>query len=141
MMEVTILKRNILQRLLGRPATEAPSDPGCWTYSDRQLVIDLKRAPELAEAGGAIRLEGKNLPDRILVIHADDDSYRAFRNRCKHMGRRLDPVPKTSTVQCCSISKTTYTYDGSVLYGPAKDPLETFQVISAEGKLTVMIGS
>jgi len=138
-LEVKILKRNILQRLFGISATKAPSDGGCWTYSDRRLEIDLKRAPELSEPGGAIRLEGKNLPDRVLVIHGNDGSYRAFRNRCKHMGRRLDPVPQTATVQCCSVSKTTYAYDGNVLHGPAKEPVESFQVTSAEGQLVVVI--
>ena len=138
-MEIKFIKRNILQRLFGLPATKAPSDPGCWTYSGRKLVVDLKRAPELSEPGGAIRLEGKNLPERVLIIHADDGSYRAFHNRCKHMGRRLDPVPQTATVQCCSVSKTTYAYDGSVLYGPAKEPVETFEVESADGKLVVVL--
>lgn len=99
----------------------------------------MERASELSEPGGALRLEGKNLPERILIIHADDGSYRAFGNRCKHMGRRLDPVPQSTTVQCCSVSKTTYAYDGSVLYGPAKGPIETFEVQAADGKLVVVL--
>ena len=40
---------------------------------------------------------------RTLVVHGDDGTFHAFANRCRHMGRRLDPVPGTETVQCCSV--------------------------------------
>jgi nitrite reductase/ring-hydroxylating ferredoxin subunit len=106
-------------------------------YSNGQLMIDLNRVPELSNPGGAIRLEGLNLPERILVVHGDDGQFRAFRNRCRHMGRRLDPVPGTQAVQCCSISKSTYSYEGSVVYGPAKGPVEVFAVQHANGKLVI----
>ncbi|MGA2401632.1 MAG: Rieske 2Fe-2S domain-containing protein [Syntrophobacteraceae bacterium] len=138
-MEIKFLKRNILQRLFGISATKMPGDNKCWTYSDRKLVIELKRAPELSLEGGAIRLEGKNLPDRILVIHGDDGVYHTFRNRCKHMGRRLDPVFGDQTVQCCSINKSTYSYDGEVVYGPARKPVETFAIQVTDGKLFILL--
>jgi len=138
-MEIKFLKRNILQRLFGISATQVPGDNKCWTYSDRKLVIDLKLAPELSLKGGAVRLEGENLPDRVLVIYGDDGAYHAFRNRCKHMGRRLDPVFGNRTVQCCSISKTTYSYDGEVVYGPAREPVETFAVEITDGKLIILL--
>jgi nitrite reductase/ring-hydroxylating ferredoxin subunit len=140
-MEIRFLKRNILQRLFGISATKTPRDSSCWTYSDSKLVIDLKRAPELSEPGGAIRLEGKDLPDRILLIHGDDGAYHAFSNRCRHMGRRLDPVPGDETVQCCSVSRTTYAYDGDVLFGPAREAVKTFAVEVANAELVVVLGS
>ena len=63
-----------------------PRDNSCWTYSDSRLVIDLKRTTELSEPGGAIRLKGKDLPDRRLVIHGNGAASHAFSNRCKHYG-------------------------------------------------------
>jgi nitrite reductase/ring-hydroxylating ferredoxin subunit len=138
-MEVKTLKRSILQRLFGIPATKIPSNPGCWTYAQGKLEVDLARAVELSKPGGAIRLEGSNLPERVLVVHGEDGNYYAFRNRCKHMGRRLDPVPGTSTVQCCSIGKTTYAYDGGVLSGPAKGPVQTLAIQANNGKLVIAL--
>ncbi len=46
--------------------------------------------------------------------------------------RRLDPVPGTNTVQCCSVSKSTYDLDGTKVHGPAPDPINTYPV-SVEG--------
>ncbi len=66
----------------------------CWNYDKGKLVIDLRKVPELQNQGGAIRLEGKNLPARILVVLGEDEKYHAYRNKCPHFGhRRLDPLP------------------------------------------------
>ena len=138
-MEIKTPKKNIFQRIFGIPTTPVPGDNECWTVSGRKLVIDLNRAPELFKPGGAIRLEGKNLHDRILVIRGDDGTFHSFRNRCRHMGRRLDPVPGTQTVQCCSVNKTTYAYDGKVLYGPAREPISAFPVEVIEGSLIISL--
>jgi nitrite reductase/ring-hydroxylating ferredoxin subunit len=138
-MEVKSLQRSWWQRLLGIPATGSPVETGCWSYKNSQVTIDLKRVPELSGPGGAIRLEGKNLPFRILVVHSEDGAYCAFRNHCKHMGRRLDPVPGTETVQCCSVGKSTYAYDGRLLNGPAKGPAETFPVQQSNGELIITL--
>jgi len=138
-MSPVTLKRNIFQRIFGIAATAPPADEGCWTFSDGRIEIDLSRVPELSEPGKAIRLEKKHLPERVLIVHGDDGHFHAFRNRCKHMGRRLDPVPGTQTVQCCSVNKTTYDYGGKVLFGPAKNPLDVRQVQIEDGRLIVML--
>ncbi len=132
-----ILKRNIFQRLFGKCMTREPNDAGCWTYSDGEIRIDLRRASELAEAAGAIRLEGENLPERVLVIHGDDGQLRAFKNRCTHSGRRLDPVPGARTVQCCSMGKSTFDYNGKLLAGSAKDDVTTYPARTEDGTLIV----
>jgi len=121
------LQRNIWQRLLGLPATPKPSDSECWAFSDGKIVIDLGAAPELQKPGGALRLEGKGLPLRLLVLHGEDGGFHAFRNRCTHLGhRRVDPVPGTRTIQCCSVNKSTYSYDGMTIRGPAPRPLTAY---------------
>lgn len=139
-MEIKFLRRSIFQRLFGMPVTDKPKDDGCWTYADDRIEIDLSRSPELSQKGGSIRLEGKNIPRRILLIHGEDDSYHAFSNRCQHMGgRRLDPVPGTETVQCCSVNKSTYDYRGNPLFGPAKKAVMTFDVKADKGKLSISL--
>ena len=88
-MEVKFLQRNFFQRLFGIPATSKPQDPSCWQYADGKLSIDLTRAPELEKPFGAMRLEGSNLPQRILVMADENGEYRAFQNRCPHIQRDI----------------------------------------------------
>ena len=137
-METRFVRRNIFQRILGISATCKPKDSGCWTYSDGKLIIDLRRAPELDKRGDGIRLEGGGLPEKVLVISGEDGKFRAFRNRCTHLGhRRLDPVPGTNTVQCCSVNKSTYDYDGIKIHGPAPKPLVAYPAETEGDKLVV----
>lgn len=139
-MEIKFLKRSFFQRLLGKPATSGPENPNCWSYSDGKLSIDLKNAPELGKPGGALRFEGGHLPVRVLVFLGEDKKYHAFRNRCTHMGhRRLDPVPGTDTVQCCSVSKSTYDYEGRKIYGPAPEPIINYATNLDGDRLVVTI--
>lgn len=82
------LRRNVFERILGICATTLPVDSECWTFSDGKIEIDLSLAPDISKIGRVIRLEKKNLSERVLVIRGDDDTYFAFRNKCTHMGRR-----------------------------------------------------
>ena len=46
-----------------------------------------------------MRLEGKGLDPRLLVVHGDDGHYHAIANRCTHMGRRIDTIAGSNTLQ------------------------------------------
>jgi nitrite reductase/ring-hydroxylating ferredoxin subunit len=139
-MEIKFIKRSFFQRLLGLPATAKPANDDCWNYTEGKLTIDLNQAAELKVPGGGMRLEGKNLPKRILVVCGEDGEYRAFHNRCTHLGhRRLDPVPGTNTVQCCSINKSTYDSGGNKIFGPAPRPVTRFPVEKVQEKLVISI--
>jgi nitrite reductase/ring-hydroxylating ferredoxin subunit len=139
-MSVKFLKRSFFQRLLGISATDKPEIDDCWNYADGKLTINLNKASGLKTPGGAIRFEGKNLPKRVLVVYGENGEYRAFHNRCTHLGhRRLDAVPGTDTVQCCSINKSTYDSSGNKIFGPVHQPITRYPVEKDQGKLTVSI--
>lgn len=139
-MAIQFLKRSFLQRLLGIPATAKPVDETCWQYAGGKLCIDLGRAAELKPSGGALRCEGRDLPQRVLVVHGEDGEFRAYHNRCTHQGhRRLDPVPGTGTVQCCSIGKSTFDAGGNQIHGPAPQPVTRLDVERDGEQLVVAV--
>jgi len=139
-MAIKSIKRSFVQRILGKPATEMPKVSHCWSYEAGKITINLTKSPELQVPGGALRLEGGNLPLRVLVVYGDDKRYRAYQNRCTHIGhRRLDPVPGTNTVQCCSISKSTFESGGDKISGPANHTVTTFPVEKDQENLVVFI--
>jgi len=134
---VTILPRSFWQRLFGICATPAPRDPHCWSVAGATVTIDLDKAPELGTVGGAIRLEGGGLAKRVLVIRAPDGAFHAFANHCTHMGRRLDPVPGTATVQCCSIGKSTFDLNGKRQAGSAGKDIIVYPLSRTANRLTI----
>jgi nitrite reductase/ring-hydroxylating ferredoxin subunit len=139
-MTVKFLQRSIWQRIFGISATDKPQDESGWRYESGQLTISLNRIPEMTRPGTAVRFEGKSLPARVLVVFGEDRQYQAFHNRCTHLGhRRLDYVPGTATVQCCSVNKSTYTFDGDKIHGPAPRPIRTYPVEVGEKELHIRI--
>jgi nitrite reductase/ring-hydroxylating ferredoxin subunit len=138
-MAIQFLKRSLFQRLLGIPATAKPVDETCWQYTGGKLCIDLGKASELTPPGGVLRCEGRDLPQRVLVVHGEDGEFRAYHNRCTHQGRRLDPVPGTGTVQCCSMNKSTFDTGGNQIHGPAPQPVARFAVERDGGRLVVAV--
>jgi nitrite reductase/ring-hydroxylating ferredoxin subunit len=131
------VRRNVFQRILGICATRPPADEGCWRFEEGKIFVDLSRAAELTGGSGAIRLEGKGIPQRVLVFRGTDGRYRALRNRCDHMGRRLDPAPGAERVECCSLGYSVYDYDGNVLSGLAKGKVTAFRVTEGDGRLII----
>jgi len=132
-------KRNIFQRILGICATPKPKDDDCWSYADGKATVDLSRAPELDRPGSSVRLEGRDCPERILIVYGDDDLYHAYQNKCRHAGRRLDPVPGEEKLMCCSVSKSAYDYEGKIMAGPAKERVKVYPLEVVDGKLIIDI--
>jgi len=136
--------RSFFQRLLGVCATRPPADGDAWSFDGQCIAIDLDRTPELETPPGAVRLEGNGLPERVLVVRTAE-GYRAFRNRCTHAGRRLDPLPDgeagdgCQSVQCCSVGKSTFDLEGQVLSGSAKSAVATFPTQTENRTLTVTL--
>lgn len=137
-MEAKKLNRTVFQRILGRPATSLPTSNDFWSVDNGIVTIELEKAEALAKPGGAVRLEG-DLPKRVLVVHGENGQFLAYENKCPHMGRRVDPVPGTETVQCCSIGASTFDPEGNVISGSAKSPLTTQPVTVKDGKLLIEI--
>ena len=134
------LKRNIFQRIFGIPATKLAANPECWRYEQGSLTVTLSKAPELEPKGGAIRIEGKGLPARVLLYRDDEGQLRAINNKCGHMGRRIDPVPGEKCLQCCSVNAAAYDYAGKKLAGPGESPVAPLDVEEKDGKLVVKLG-
>jgi len=130
---------DFIKRIFGICETKQPGDPGCWKYSNRRVEIEWARVPELQKPSGAIRLEGRGLPERILVIFGIDGQFHVFRNRCSYDGRRLDPVPGTTTVRCCALSQSTFDYTGKAISGPAKESLRTYKIKSKKCKIIIQL--
>lgn len=129
----------ILKRMFGICETPLPNDPGAWRIQGGTVTIDLSRMNELKNPGSGVRLEGKGLNPRLLVFHGDDGAFHAMANRCTHMGRRIDPIAGSNTLQCCSVFHSTFTYDGKPVGGAAKKQLKTYETSLDQNTLTITL--
>ena len=132
---------NPFKRLFCRATSPLPSREDVWTLDGETLRVTLERAPELAPAGGALRLEDEGLPDRFLLVHGHDGSFHAYANHCGCGGLRIDPVPGEARIKCCSLMQSAYDYAGRVLGSHPDKGLTVYAVTKEDGVLTVDLSS
>lgn len=128
-----------LLKALGGVCRTRPLDPTLWDLQGDRVTVDLSNSPELAAAGGAVYLAGKGLPSAVLVARKPDSGFVCVENRCTHMGRKLDPEPDGKTLRCCSVSHSTFDYDGNKITGPAKGPVRVYNCRETDGKLVISL--
>ena len=131
--------RTVMDRIQGNPLTDLPQIDGAWTMQEGKLMIDLAKLPKLAELGGAVRVEGDVLAKPMLIFMGEDHTYYAIENVCPHAGRKIDPIVGTMTLECCSLSSSTFDYAGNVLSGPAAASLKMYDVAVAEDQLFIIL--
>ena len=120
-----------IKAILGRCETE-PLVRDLWSIEGSTVKVKLDEVPQLARTGGAVYLESQELETPVLLVR-NGDRYLAFANKCTHGGRKLDPVPEKSMLRCCSLSHSTFDYEGRKIGGPARGPL-TQHAVEVVGK-------
>ena len=130
---------NFLKSVAGICNTKELSSDLC-RLEKKNIILQPGKVMELKKSGGAVYLKGKGLSKPILVVHADNNEYVCFTNKCTHIGgRRLDPVPGQSLLRCCSLSRSTFDLKGNVISGPAKKKLTTHKVEKTDEGLIIYL--
>jgi cytochrome b6-f complex iron-sulfur subunit len=129
---------DFLKALAGLCETQ-PLSPALWELQGNRVVVQIKDVPELQRQGGAAYLQGKGLHTPLLIVRGDDGDYHCFSNCCTHMGRKLDPVQGKPELRCCSVSHSTFDYQGTKLSGPAKGPIQPYTSHLDNDELVIMI--
>jgi cytochrome b6-f complex iron-sulfur subunit len=114
--------------------------PEFWDWDGKNAVIKVSDVPVLQLSGSAVYLTGKGLKTPVLIVRDDQGNYHGFSNRCTHIGgRKLDPVPGKSAIRCCSVSHSTFDYQGNILKGPAGKPIQVYSTEMVNGDLVIRI--
>ena len=129
---------SIFKAILGICETKPLVDTA-WELKDGQAIVNLKNASILAGKGGAAYLKGKGLEKPVLVVRGQDNKLYAYQDRCTHGGRKIDPVPGTDKLKCCSINHSTFDYDGKPQSGPAKHDIKRYEAKESGGRLVIKI--
>jgi len=116
-------------------------DNGLWQKDGDIIKIELDKAPQLAHNDRAVYLKGSGLEAPVLVVRNKDGQFIAFKNKCTHKGRKIDPVPGENKLKCCSISHSTFDSQGNVLSGPAEGPLTIYETTRDGNNLVIKITS
>jgi cytochrome b6-f complex iron-sulfur subunit len=123
------------------------SEIGCKTYNKAATPvtaksleggrIDVGPADKLP-VGGQLSVTAPELDDKILVARVSTEQLHAVSIRCTHFGSEVNLVASEKRFRCNSHG-SQFGYDGSVIEGPAKEPLKTYEVIEQDGRILVIV--
>ena len=107
-----------------------------YAVEDSKLEIDLNNHPKLKEVGGSETFQADK--KKIIVLHPDERSYKAFQNKCTHMGGQVSYRPKDGFMQC-ALHGSRFDTEGRVVKGPAAKPLTELRTSLDKDQLTVYL--
>ncbi len=125
-----------------RGVSQTPVIPeGTYALEGNLLTFDLEMIDCLQETGGSGKLSLMHEGDevKLLIIHHESGSFKAFSDRCTHAGRELNYQHGEEKIQCSSFGKATYGLNGRVKKGPAEGPLAIYPAVLKENQLIINI--
>ena len=125
-------------------AVAAMGLPGCAslvtrsvTPVDGRVELQLSQHPELLERGGYLKVEPKGYPDEVYVVALEDGGYAALSPICTHLGCTVEIEGERLVCPCHG---STYSRSGTVLQGPAQEPLRRYPSrVTADGVLIITL--
>ena len=120
--------------------------PGCASVASTRVTpsggavrLSAREFPQLARAGGYLKLQPDGAPTPVYVLALDDGRYAALSPICTHQGCTVN-IEGPHLV--CPCHGSTFDRSGQVLQGPAERALERFPVIlTPEGELVIQLES
>jgi Rieske Fe-S protein len=97
-------------------------------------LTDAKNA-ELTQANGAMIIDIAG--DTVAVIRKSDTEVIAVSDICTHAGCEMDYNAGTQQMDC-NCHGSVFTLTGSVVNGPARLPLKTYQATLANNMITIV---
>ncbi|MEX2584084.1 MAG: Rieske (2Fe-2S) protein [Gemmatimonadota bacterium] len=139
---MAIGRRKFVQLSTGMLAAIAV--PGCASVmvtrvrpSNGTVRLQLGDFPQLARAGGHLRIQIEESATPIYVLALADGGFAAVSPICTHLGCTVDIAGEWLVCPCHG---STYERTGSVVRGPAERPLGQYPVATSGGELIIQVG-
>ncbi len=108
-------------------------------FENGLIRIDLARVPDLLRTGASARIVEEQRRADIIVAHIKKKAYVALDGRCTHNDSgALTYVHKARILHCTCWGHSQFALDGTVVAGPAKKKLRTYEVHLSGSTLAVV---
>ena len=116
----------------------AASEIDINAYSlDRDLVtVSLDRASQLSEVGGSAAIINDSNQIRLIIARVAQNEFVVALNECPHREKLLGYDHSAGCFICAS-GKSKFRLDGSIVAGPAENPLRIYQSSLEGNRITI----
>jgi len=129
LVKATATTGGLLLSLASAGALPAQTKEPASQTTDEDLIVRLDEKSGLNRAGGSEIVETK--AGKIIIVRNSDMSLSAFSAKCTHKGGPISYDAKTGQLECAWHHSKFDPKTGSVLSGPAKEPLPAYSTENA----------
>lgn len=114
-----------------------------WEIVGKELIVSINKIPDLIHSGKAGKISIADPENgetkKIIIVHNAEGEYKAFKDCCTHGCRELNYLHESAQLQCSSFGKSTFSLEGNVVKGPAKDALKQFSLERQGDSLVIKV--
>lgn len=133
-----LLRGSLWAAGLGPLCCVTPSAPeGSFRLEAGRLVIDLRKAALLRDAGSAAAIVDVARGLNLIVIHAGRGRFAALNRSCTHGGAQCAYNRKRKTIQCTSLNHAEYDLEGRLLHGRTHGDIRRYPVRREGARLVI----
>jgi Rieske Fe-S protein len=140
-------RRDLLQ--FGMAAGAASFLGGCQMFGsrkpdvvtqaqDNKVALSKEESAKLLASEGSLLVEPKGFGDKIIVVQAKDGSLHALSATCTHLGCNVVYDERSGQIHC-PCHGSGFGLDGHNLKGPAKRPLQQYNVRNDNGVVVITL--
>ena len=101
-------------------------DANTYSLVGNTVTIMLERIPQLSQVGGSVAIRSDNDKIHLIIARTGEGNFVVALNECPHREKPLGYDHKAGAFICAS-GKSEFGLDGTVLAGPAENPLPIYQ--------------
>jgi Rieske Fe-S protein len=95
--------------------------------AEGRLIIDLKKTPQLAEAGGSVKIIDRRLRENLIAARISETEFAVVALLCPHRGVEVEYRHEHGDFRCASLGHSQFQTDGTKIKGLAKKGLTRYE--------------
>lgn len=107
-------------------------------FDGETITVPKIEAATLQQPNGLLQVQARNLPIRIVLRNIPGQGFIALSTVCTHSGCEVRAMPASFQCPCHG---SEYDVEGNVTEGPARKPLQKFEVIENETEFIIKVKS
>jgi nitrite reductase/ring-hydroxylating ferredoxin subunit len=77
-----------------------------------EIIIDMRKAPELQKEGSAVKIVDSRIKDRIIIANTAENDFKALSISCTHNGAEVEYKHDQKIFKCVSFNRAEFSLDG-----------------------------
>jgi cytochrome b6-f complex iron-sulfur subunit len=111
-------------------------DADAYLLEGNTVTVMLEKVPQLSQVGGAAAIANDREKVHLIIARTGEDKFTVALNQCPHREKPLGYDHQAGHF-ICSSGKSEFKTDGSIVKGPAEQPLPIYKWHLEQGGLII----